>query len=496
MLSRLRLNFNVPIQSLRSTKSLFLIPKHVTTIHSLIIAITNTFGLINSSYLQLSLDGFALPPSSPLDILQNDEILNVEINLPHLLPELFSSIYQYVKDFKTLSRLFRLNRSYQYQITRDHPFWSLRVQYDFPTLAQALMRSNNTLDEYKSFVHYGEQQYMPEYYQQYYGSGPCGCRMLIVEDEHMNPNIIDHDILLKYEWKESPVEKEESYLSVILSADLRKGAKIFLDVLHWMNENRFLMKGEYVKKSILRYMRMMHLKAKYETNENKVALPLDIEVIALAHLVRTPQYRKYCEKRFGKIIGHEMQDLEDIETQKRLNWTRKIWKSEYGDEMDEEGPIDGEIDAELGFGIEEIILDRKWLPWLYESLPGVTDLYDDQLLEEGYKEYMKYLYLSARYPCYVFNPTFQIDLFWHTHMCYPIQYDRDCMKYCGKVLHHEAWPKIDFGLCKRREDTVDLWKKEYCEVLQYRKGEKNQVFPKSYCKLKETGIKTPITTTL
>jgi len=284
---------------------------------------------------------------------------------------------------------------------------------------------------------------------------------------------------------------------------LGRRVNIFLDVLYWFDKNEKMKEENYVHKAMTRYMKFLALKDKYEgkdESKRKLVPALDIEVIYLSHLVRTPQYRSYCEKKFGKVLDHQMVDLVNsmnVGLKEDLKWTEEVWFKEYQYSMNcvDDEKENGEIDVDLGFGVEEIILDRNWLLWLNETLGGL-DVYNDRVLENAYKGYIKYLYLSAVYPCYVFNPTFEIDLFWHTHMLFPLQYDLDCVKYCGKVLHHEAWPKVDYGLFKRREDTIDLWNKEFNEKLVYRKDvDNNETIPPEYFEMKkmeiEGGIKIP-----
>eukprot|EP01124_Arcella_intermedia_P016293 TRINITY_DN22892_c0_g1_i1.p1 TRINITY_DN22892_c0_g1~~TRINITY_DN22892_c0_g1_i1.p1 ORF type:complete len:385 (+),score=102.64 TRINITY_DN22892_c0_g1_i1:44-1198(+) len=294
----------------------------------------------------------------------------------------------------------------------------------------------------------------------YYYSGICGCRMVILKEEHMNLNV-KQDALKEYDWKCHPMATPDSYKhSITLSLNLLQLAKNLVKVLQWTDSHPHTKDPLYIKKSVLSYQKYLESVFVYQKSGRLGELkrpPLSINMIFVSHLVRTPQYMNYCKERYGEVLFHSLDHVPMNEFDDDF----------LPDDQDLESMNSHQIDSSLGFTVDDIIKDRKWINWLYETLPIGTDLYDDEYLESAYKCYVKFLYISAQFPNYVFNPTFSCDLMWHTHMCHPLNYISDCNRLCGKVVHHEAWPHVDLGLVQRRKDTVNIWEQEYHEPLLY-----------------------------
>jgi hypothetical protein len=40
------------------------------------------------------------------------------------------------------------------------------------------------------------------------------------------------------------------------------------------------------------------------------------------------------------------------------------------------------------------------------------------------------------------HPTYAIDLIWHSHMLFPIEYYNDSKRIVGYFMDHEPWPKV------------------------------------------------------
>ena len=55
-------------------------------------------------------------------------------------------------------------------------------------------------------------------------------------------------------------------------------------------------------------------------------------------------------------------------------------------------------------------------------------------LIDGFDNYLKFLFLIAKYPQTSAVPTKQIDAIWHSHLKNEDLYNQDCLNYFGEVL--------------------------------------------------------------
>jgi hypothetical protein len=92
---------------------------------------------------------------------------------------------------------------------------------------------------------------------------------------------------------------------------------------------------------------------------------------------------------------------------------------------------------------------------------------DDDFLHQGVCNYIKFLKLRrvAKQRQIVLVPTYQIDLFWHTHMLTSVtKYNADCIAILGETLHHDdsLTDRSDGGLLDVSfQATQELWRQEY-----------------------------------
>lgn len=85
----------------------------------------------------------------------------------------------------------------------------------------------------------------------------------------------------------------------------------------------------------------------------------------------------------------------------------------------------------------------------------------------AYHRYLKWLALKLQHPESRFAPTRDIDFFWHLHMLAPVAYNRDCLRWFGRLLDHDG----GFGkgpgelprLKKVYEQTARWWEETYGE---------------------------------
>jgi hypothetical protein len=97
---------------------------------------------------------------------------------------------------------------------------------------------------------------------------------------------------------------------------------------------------------------------------------------------------------------------------------------------------------------------------------------DDDFLEEGVENYTKFLKLKQKAweRQIILVPTYQIDLFWHTHILSSVSnYDADCKAISGGTLHHDdsLTDRSDGGVLDvAYKSTKNLWKDEYgCDYV-------------------------------
>ena len=169
----------------------------------------------------------------------------------------------------------------------------------------------------------------------------------------------------------------------------------------------------------------------------------------------------------------------EVGDQELLGKTMNLWKQEYPNEsfflILEEGVEDKEAE-----GNETLVNDFDLLgstdrqaTFLWQvSGPRFSD---DGFLQEGLANYFKFLKLRnhTTKPITIV-PTYQIDLFWHTHILSNVSgYYKDCKALMGTTLNH------DDSLNDRTEDgpldtafkaTKAAWKEAYGEVYNVEGG--------------------------
>jgi len=113
---------------------------------------------------------------------------------------------------------------------------------------------------------------------------------------------------------------------------------------------------------------------------------------------------------------------------------------------------------------QQIIEDRKWLPILLKEIKEPNLLHDIGFLKQSLKSYEKFFYLSQKLhgehgvdaEALDRLVTPEKDLFWHTHMHFPLHYERDVFRYLGYFLVHNPWPE-DKQKEEGEEFITPLW---------------------------------------
>eukprot|EP01126_Amoeba_proteus_P053680 TRINITY_DN6557_c0_g1_i6.p1 TRINITY_DN6557_c0_g1~~TRINITY_DN6557_c0_g1_i6.p1 ORF type:complete len:424 (-),score=65.44 TRINITY_DN6557_c0_g1_i6:124-1395(-) len=335
-------------------------------------------------------------------------------------------------------------------------------------------------DRYVKFCNFIESM-------KYFG-GVCGCRMTIEQDEHLDLMVQNP---LNIVWPEHPDEDIHGSIARLTSYPLKQAAHKLLSFLQFVQKRSELANPRYLNQSLHRYHRFMELQQSCE----EMLIPCyDIENVWLSHLIRTPQYRHYCARYFGKILPHEFFGFwkidrvgdpyffsDDADTMKRWLLTSQLWKEKFNEDYFPNFSIQTStpykvLNAQFGMTGENVTQDREWLLWLYATHPqtprqlSTSDSLEQDavnFLDEALRKYTKFMYLSTKFPNFLFNPTYDIDLYWHTHMCLPQIYDSDMKRLVGKVLHHEAWPALEESLIERRRVTYRCWQESFDDTLIY-----------------------------
>eukprot|EP01096_Ripella_sp_DP13-Kostka_P001061 TRINITY_DN1127_c0_g1_i6.p1 TRINITY_DN1127_c0_g1~~TRINITY_DN1127_c0_g1_i6.p1 ORF type:complete len:635 (+),score=219.00 TRINITY_DN1127_c0_g1_i6:195-2099(+) len=257
--------------------------------------------------------------------------------------------------------------------------------------------------------------------------------------------------------------------------------------------------------------------------------PFDIEVVWVAHVIRTDEYKADCLRLFGREIPHVFDHKSGAHTSVSET-TRKLWKERTGSDlvMNTEkffnlasvfasNLASGSILDQNKTSITVCILieDMKWfhdfrdyyphslLSLLPNSPPPVAASEEEEIqqnlkkefgaketpldleisesdktfLQEAHRDYLRFLALQKKFN-FTRGPgseegagkicaTYKIDLFWHSHMLNTREYRRDCESYLGDIVPHAPWPtEAVESLNNKFNFTADLWQREFGDEFQ------------------------------
>jgi len=146
-----------------------------------------------------------------------------------------------------------------------------------------------------------------------------------------------------------------------------------------------------------------------------------------------------------------------------------LWRSEYGIEEERNDGLPLELVKselnDLNLKSEDVIKDRDWIGLFKRYTEGVEKENFDMFLREGKKGYEQFMEMcKENVGSDHLEPTYPIDLMWHSHMMHPREYER----YCGErlmqeLLVHEPWPEkftVD-QMFENLEESDEIWKKKY-----------------------------------
>jgi hypothetical protein len=212
----------------------------------------------------------------------------------------------------------------------------------------------------------------------------------------------------------------------------------------------------------LRRYRDLWLPLVHQRSFEKLIPPADIAWLWHCHRLAPFRYSSYCKKRFGGDGSVEAnppfsvqfeQDSEvlflgakdDTTVQDVASRTVDLWTASYPNEtfhlsrprcVDLHDDIESDSDLCLD-GFDLLASTDRQAAFLWQvSAPNFSE---HSFLEEGLRNYHKFLHLKGKNdPSMVIVPTYQIDLFWHTHMLSSIRgYYSDCKAIIGYEMHHD-----------------------------------------------------------
>jgi len=117
--------------------------------------------------------------------------------------------------------------------------------------------------------------------------------------------------------------------------------------------------------------------------------------------------------------------------------------------------------------VQSVAIQIKFWPKLL-ALGDEHMFCSDKFLNEAVVDYRKFLFLKKTAglgPGAYLIPSMFVDLIWHSHMLYPVQYAADTVELAGVVLDHIDRPLPDMILTKHWKDTINAWEEQYGEIL-------------------------------
>ncbi|XP_020272734.1 glycine-rich domain-containing protein 1 [Asparagus officinalis] len=272
----------------------------------------------------------------------------------------------------------------------------------------------------------------------------------------------------EFEWAEAQ--------KIAISEDLVAAAKQQLEFLAAVDRQRFLYEGPLLERAIHRYENFwLPLLAKHGESgvvDGSLVVPLDCEWIWHCHRLNPVQYKKDCEKIYGRILDNE-NVKSSLFAKSKLRST-EIWAELYPGEPFELDYSWSYSDAGLYSGEENSItydlvsaVKRQSVFYYQVARPSMSD---SRFLEEAVARYKGFLHLIKKNQETSTNrfcvPTYDIDLIWHSHQLQPSSYCKDMLELLGKILEHDdtdadrtKGKKLDNGFCettKQWEDTFGL----------------------------------------
>ncbi|KAJ6694501.1 hypothetical protein OIU85_005206 [Salix viminalis] len=255
--------------------------------------------------------------------------------------------------------------------------------------------------------------------------------------------------------------------TVRLSVDLVSAARKNLGLLRTASESPWLHERATLLEAIRRYdeLWMPLISDLMEGSSPPMVLPpLDVEWVWFCHTLNPVSYRKYCEKRFSKLIGKPAIFYEENEEYSLMR-CEELWMKRYPNES---------FENEIGINSsnlqdlhvvhdhhEDLLSEVEKQRHVYSkfSWPYMSDIV---YLIAARQRYKGFLYVLQRFadgcPSRLL-PSLDILLMWVTHQSYPTVYDEDLKEMegdMGKMVG--LWETVR---SIEVEETKKLWERTF-----------------------------------
>lgn len=195
----------------------------------------------------------------------------------------------------------------------------------------------------------------------------------------------------------------------------------------------------------------------HQHQQQQLAPPLDVYWVWHCHQLAPANYQRDCEALTGRLVEHELSDIDgDVFNQKQLA-AQLIWSEMYGTAEEPFFLLEEPFQSRQGQGQGSALPPRQFpaaassfqsrcsydlyaamqrqLKFYYNvSLPHYTDA---AFLQSAVDRYKKYLILTKLYSSAHLVPTYDIDLIWHTHQLTTQAYHNDLAAILGYLLNHD-----------------------------------------------------------
>jgi len=226
----------------------------------------------------------------------------------------------------------------------------------------------------------------------------------------------------------SKVPKPDGPFTV--SVDLMKYCKKLLKFLEvvYANKHKLYCEPAIFNSYIDKYLKFMKLKHRVP----QVVPSLEVEWVWFCHVLRPKLYHQFCDLNFKQIIDHSIDDWQKgVEDPTLLAHTAELFMQEYNEQfLFEEIPKLSSTEIKY-LETADIYNDWSW----YEKIQECPLFPSEEFLQKahaGYVDFLKNIQISG-FRC---GPPISIDLFWHTHLSFPVLYKSDCDQMFGIVIYH------------------------------------------------------------
>jgi hypothetical protein len=203
---------------------------------------------------------------------------------------------------------------------------------------------------------------------------------------------------------------KDEWRSLEFKVDLEREALNLLDFLEVIYLKNQIQDEEYVKRAIFRYEKLWlpMLASNYEKREYLYP-PNDVAWIWHCHMLSPTEYKGYCLKTYGQLLGHDYKNKQA----RQLN-TKLAWESTHN--LSFEKP-DVDPTAYRGFrsniSYDLLAASNRQSKFYYNvSLPHFRNA---TFLHMALDRYKKFINLKKSYKEEFIVPCYAIDVMWHTH---------------------------------------------------------------------------------